>query len=83
MNEVIHKNTQRNMLAMFDPGLPCNPIPFCNALADYVRVNGSDSIQDNEAQAILYTLMRQSYGEMAEIDLFKEYCRLEKAVHNE
>ena len=62
--------------AMFSESLPINPIPFATALASYVRENGTNSIESDEAKAILWVLMAQSYGSLSAIDLTDEWARL-------
>ncbi len=62
--------------AMFDPSLPCNPIPFAHALSDLVISTGTDSIRGDSARRILWVLMAQSYGCLATIDLTDEWSRL-------
>jgi len=69
----------RVSMAMFDASFPCNPIPFANGLADYVREHGTDSIRSDVAKRILWILMSQAYGQMASIDLCAEWDRLHKA----
>lgn len=69
--------TDRLQTAMFSPCFPCNPVPFAQGLADYVREHGSDSIQSDKAKRILWILMAQAYGQLARIDLMTEYSRLE------
>ena len=61
--------------AMFDASMPCNPIPFANGLADFVRENGTDSIQSDDAKRILWVLIAQSYGCLATVDLSEEWDR--------
>lgn len=62
--------------ALNSPCFPCNPIPFATGLANYVRENGTDSIQSDDAKRILFILMAQAYGQLATIDLSSEWCRL-------
>ena len=61
-------------------GFPCNPLPFCNALADEVRQNGTDAIRSDSAKATLWILMAQAYGQLATIDLCDEWDRLNTAL---
>ena len=65
--------------AMFSPCFPCNPLPFAKGLGDLVRERGTDSIQSDEAKAILWVLIAQAYGQLATIDLYEEWRRLDKA----
>jgi hypothetical protein len=58
--------------AMFANSIPCNPKPFANGLTEFDSV----SIQSDEAKRILWVLMAQSYGQLATIDLTREYMRL-------
>jgi hypothetical protein len=62
--------------AMFANSFPCNPKPFANALAEHFD---STSIKSDEAKQILWVLMAQAYGQIATIDLYKEYQRLDDA----
>ncbi len=55
---------------------PCNSIPFATALEEHVRVFGTDSIKSDDAKKILWVLMGQAYGQLATIDLCKEWNRL-------
>ena len=56
---------------------PCNPIPFANRIATLVRERGTDSIKnDKDVKACLWILMAQAYGQLATIDLGKEWCDL-------
>jgi len=73
MNEATLKRLQG---AMFEQSLPCNPIPFANGLADYVRENGSDSITDDNAKRILWVLIAQAYGSLGTVNLMDEFDRL-------
>jgi hypothetical protein len=65
--------------AMFSSSFPVNPIPFANGLANYVRENGTDSIQSDQAKRILWVLMAQAYGQLGEINLGDEWQRLANA----
>lgn len=58
--------------AMFASSFPCNPRPFANALTEF----DPSSIQSDEAKRILWVLMAQAYGQLATIDLTREYMRL-------
>jgi len=64
--------------AIDSESFPCNPIPFANALADHVRVFGTDSIKTDDAKRILWILMGQAYGQLGTIDLSDEWDRLTK-----
>lgn len=57
--------------------LPVNPLPFLNGLAEYVRENGTGSIQSDDAKRILWTILAQAYGSIATVDLCDEWQRLE------
>ena len=65
--------------AMFCSAMPCNPIPFANALAEYVRLNGTASIQSDEAKQLLWVLINQAYGQLSTVDTVAEYERLSVA----
>lgn len=61
-------------MAMFCNAFPCNPIPFAQGLADYIREEQrSAAIHDDKAKRILWVLMAQSYGQLATIDLLREW----------
>jgi hypothetical protein len=70
------KTQDRLQSAIEDSSFPCNPIPFAQGLADFMRDNDTSAIRSNEAQRILWILMAQSYGQMATIDLCDEWERL-------
>ena len=78
--ELAYKRSRRRPLttAFLDEVFPCNPIPFAAGLTELVRMEGSDSIQSDEAKAILWILMAQAYGQSAKIDLADEWSRLAK-----
>ena len=58
---------------------PCNPIPFANRIATLIKERGTDAIQeDKDVKACLWILMGQAYGQLATIDLGKEYMELWK-----
>lgn len=63
--------------AMFSPSFPCNPIPFAQGIADFVKQHGTDSIQSDEAKRMLWVLIAQAYGQLARVDLMDEYTRLD------
>ena len=66
----------RLLTAFADECFPCNPIPFAVGLAQLVRDRGTDSIKSDDARKILWILMAQCYGQMATVDLSKEWDRL-------
>jgi len=70
------KRFERLTKAMFDPSFPVNPVPFAQGLADFVRENGSDSIESDNAKKILWVLIAQAYGQFGTVDLSGEYSRL-------
>ena len=45
-----------------------------------VKDTGSDGIMSDEAKAMLWILNVQAYGQFGEIDLSKEWSRLDKAI---
>ena len=67
---------ERIITAFAGTSFPINPIPFSNAISDFVRENGTDSIQSDKAKAILWVLIAMAYGQMANIDLPDEWTRL-------
>lgn len=75
MQDNLHK-------AFMNQCFPCNPLPFSIGLTHLVKENGSDFIKTDKAKAILWTLMAQAYGQLATIDLFTEWNRLEKIFHD-
>jgi len=80
MNESFN---ERIIMAFAGTCLPGNPVPFCNAISNFVRENGTDSIQNDKAKAILWVLMAQAYGQMASIDLHDEWARLSSILCKE
>jgi hypothetical protein len=72
-----------NDQAMFAPSLPCNPIPFLTDLADLVREQGTDAIKSDKAKRLLWVVIAQSYGQLACVDLCKEFTRLHEAEAEE
>lgn len=71
---------ERLVHAFQSPSLPCNPIPFAKGLSELVKDTGSDGIMSDEAKAMLWILNVQAYGQFGEIDLSKEWSRLDKAI---
>ena len=72
-------NTRKELSeAMFESALPCNPIPFANAIAEGCKEKGSDYIKTDEAKRLLWILNVLAYGELSTIDLPKEYEVLER-----
>lgn len=65
--------------AFKSPSFPCNPIPFAQGIADYVRENGTDSIKGDKAKAMLLILVQQAYGQLARLDACDEWDRLNKS----
>ena len=59
---------------------PCNPRPFAAALGDLCALDGTDAIRSDTAKAILWVLIAQSYGQLATVDLCKEWDRLYQAL---
>lgn len=55
---------------------PGNPRPFLKALEQGIFDHGTDWIKSDEAKALLWVLMSQSYGQLAVIDLSNEWERL-------
>lgn len=65
-------------LAMFSDALPVNPLPFLFKIIEIVREKGTDHIKSDEAKAMLWVVMAQSFGQLATIDLCEEWERLKK-----
>lgn len=63
--------------AMFSPTFPCNPRPFARAL-DRLCDGDTGAIRSDEAKRILWILMAQAYGQLAKVDFYEEYARLER-----
>lgn len=74
---------ERIITAFAGTSFPINPIPFSNAISDFVRENGTNSIQSDEAKAILWVLIAMAYGQMASIDLSDEWNRLSSILCKE
>ena len=68
--------------AMFENALPVNPIPFLSGLIDYVRENGTNSIQDDTAKRLLWVILSQAYGQLGTVDMTAEYQRLSESRRN-
>jgi hypothetical protein len=62
------------------PSFPCNPVPFANAISAGVLANGTNWITTDEAKAILYILISQSYGQLFNVNGIDEWDRLNKTV---
>ena len=69
-------------MALFSECLPVNPLPFLIKATGLIRENGPDYIQSDQIKAILWVVLTQIYGQLATIDLFKEWDRLSQ-VFNE
>ena len=69
----MNENLEKLAKAMFLPSLPCNPIPFCNGLAEGCKLNGTDWIRSDEAKMIMHTILQQMYGQAYQIDSFKVF----------
>jgi len=67
---------EKAIAAMFDSSFPVNPIPFALTLAKMCKSGGTDIIQTDEARMVLWTLMAQSYGQLATVSLYEEWSRL-------
>jgi len=62
--------------AMFNSSFPVNPVPFANGISELVMNGNTEDIKSDEARAMLWVLMAQSYGQMAKLDLCDEWGRL-------
>jgi len=78
VNKDLFVEHEKVITAMFGNSFPVNPIPFALTLAKMVKEGGTDTIQSDEARMILWTLIAQSYGQLAEISMFDEWSRLFK-----
>ena len=65
------------------PAFPGNAIPFARRLAELVSEQGTAAIKSDDARALLWILMAQSYGQAATIDLGDEWKRLRDAHRDE
>ena len=72
----MESNVNRCAAAMESPSMPCNPIPFANALVDGCKLYGSDFVKTDKGKRILWILNAISYGQLANIDLMDEYSKL-------
>ena len=80
-HDTLNEATFHNLTnAMFSSAFPCNPIPFAQGLADFIRDNQTDTIQSDEAKRILWVLMAQAYGQVSMVDLSGEWQRLHNVV---
>ena len=78
-----NKKLKNLTTAMFNSSFPVNPIPFANGISELVMEEGTADIKSDEAKAMLWVLMAQSYGQMAKIDLCDEWGRLYQKFVNE
>lgn len=78
LNKDLFVEHEKVITAMFSNSFPVNPIPFALTLAKMIKEGGTDTIQSDEARMVLWTLIAQSYGQLAEISLFDEWSRLHK-----
>lgn len=62
--------------AFMRQSLPCNPVPFTNALSEGVKLNGTPWIASNEAKAILHLINQMAYGQDYNINSVDEFDRL-------
>jgi hypothetical protein len=62
--------------ALFLNAMPCNPNPFLRGLVEGLTERGTRWLRTNEAKRILWIVMAQAYGQLAVIDLTKEWDRL-------
>ena len=67
--------------AMFQPSLPCNPIPFANRIIELVKGNGTDFIKSDECKACLFILNSLAYNQLFSIDSITEYGELDKSLN--
>jgi len=68
-------------MAMFSECLPVNPTPFLIKATELIRENGTDYIKSDQIKAILWVVLAQSYGQLALIDLSKEWDRLSQVFN--
>lgn len=61
--------------AMFSDALPVNPRPFAQGLVDLLAEG--NSIRSDKVLRVLWILNMQAYGQLATIDMCKEYERLD------
>ena len=73
--------------AFASPCLPCNSLPFLTRLREILDESGTNSLQSvkdtdagMKAQACLWVLNAQLYGQLATVDLFVEWDELYKAM---
>ena len=86
VNKDLFVEHEKVITAMFNNSFPVNPIPFALTLAKMIKEGGTDTIKSDEARMVLWTLVAQSYGQLAEISLFDEWSRLHekcKKIHAE
>jgi hypothetical protein len=83
LNSTEQKRLERLTEAMFDTSFPVNPIPFANGISELVMNGDTEDIKSDQARAMLWVLMAQSYGQMATVDLSEEWQRLHKVIMEE
>ena len=63
MTTMIRNGHYHNGVSVFrKPRLPKSPRPLLYTLTDIVRERGSDQMKDNQSKALLFTLLRMSFG---------------------
>ena len=69
-------------LAMFQTCLPVNPLPFLSKAAELIRENDTDYVRSDKVKAVLWIVLAQAYGQLAVIDLNKEWDRLKQVFES-
>jgi hypothetical protein len=69
-------------LAMFQICLPVNPLPFLNKAAELIRENDTGYVRSDKVKAVLWIVLAQAYGQLAVIDLNKEWDRLKQVFES-
>jgi hypothetical protein len=67
--------------AMFLSAFPVNPRPFLHRINEVIKLEGTDAIKSDKVKACLWVLNAQAYGQLATIDLCKEWDNLNKTLN--
>jgi hypothetical protein len=67
--------------AMFLSAFPVNPRPFLHRIQEIINLEGTETIKSDKVKACLWVLNAQAYGQLATIDLCKEWDNLNKTLN--
>jgi hypothetical protein len=67
--------------SMFLSAFPVNPRPFLHRIQEIIKLEGIEAIRSDKVKACLWVLNAQAYGQLATIDLCKEWDNLNKTLN--